>query len=176
MLANDATMAEFRYSVAKILAAHVDAPFDPRGRDFIEKIASALYERHKQFPQWPKSVRHFYACYDINYQVGNGGFAQAAYNVPELLLVARKAFEELGCRQAAELCERAVSMLPAELREHLAKGLRAGPSLQDVFDHFNESEMAQLDSDLTDEFWADGKLQKLVEQNREDFESVDRIS
>ena len=169
-------MTNYRHSLAKILAGHVDAPYAPEHRGFIEKIASALYERHKQFPDWPESVRLFYACYDINFQVGNGGFAQAAYNVPELLPVAQKAFEKFGCKQAADLCQRAVLILPEELREHLAKGLRETPSLQDVFDHFNDSEMAKLDENLPEEFWADDKLLELVQQNRNDFESLDRLT
>jgi hypothetical protein len=169
-------MTNYRYSLAKILAGHVDAPFAPEHRGFIEKIASALYERHKQFPEWPESVRLFYACYDINYQVGNGGFAQAAYNVPELLPVAQKAFERFGRNQAADLCRRAISMLPIELQDHFAKGLRGRPSLDDVFKHFSESQMAQLDEDLPQEFWADDALQQLVQQHRTDFESVDRLT
>jgi len=169
-------MADRRYSLVKILAGHVDGPYDPERREFIEDIASALYERHEQFPQWPESVRLFYACYDINFQVGNGGFAQAAYNVPELLPVAQRAFERFGRKQAADLCRRAVSMLPAELREHLAKGLRDGPSIGEVFGHFRESDMAELDSNLPEEFWADDALQDLVQQYRKEFESVDRIA
>lgn len=169
-------MASFRYSLVKILAAHVDASYDPERREFIEKIASALYERHEQFPQWPESVRLFYACYDINFQVGNGGFGQAAYNVPELLAIAPKAFERFGRKQAADLLRRAESMLPAELQEHLAKGLRDRPTIDDVFAHFCTSEMAQLDENLPAEFWADDALQDLVQQNRKDFESVDQIT
>ena len=168
-------MANLRYSLRKILAAHVDGPYDPERREFIEKVASALYERHEQFPRWPESVRLFYACYDINHQVGNGGFAQAAYNAPELLPIAQKAFESFGRKRAADLCRSAVAMLPAELREHLAKGLRFDASLQDVFDHFSESEMALLDQNLPEDFWADDALQELVQQHRQDFESVDRI-
>jgi hypothetical protein len=97
-------MAKHRRSLAKILADHVDAPYDPEHREFVEYIAFALYERHKDFPRWPESVRFFYACYDLNVQVGNGGFAQAAYNVPHLLPVAQKAFERFGRRKAAALC------------------------------------------------------------------------
>jgi hypothetical protein len=33
--------------------------------------------------------------------------------------------------------------------------------------------MAELDQNLPDEFWADDKLQKLVEQHRAAFEAVD---
>lgn len=170
-------MAEYRHSLVKILADHVDAPYDPYQRKFIEYVAAALYERHMQFPQWPSSVRMFYACYDLNYQVGNGGFAQAAYNVPELLPIAQTAFERFGCRQAAELCGRAVSMLPAELQEHFAKGLRADRrTIEDAFEHFSESEMSELDKNVPGEFWVDDKLQELVEQNRKEFQSVDSIS
>jgi hypothetical protein len=67
-------------------------------------------------------------------------------------------------------------MLPAELQQHLAKGLRDRPSLPDVFDHFDDSEMAKLDENLPAEFWAEDKLQELVEQNRKDFESVDSLA
>jgi hypothetical protein len=111
----------------------------------------------------------------LNYQVGNGGFAQAAYNVPQLIYVARKAFEHFGSMKAAALCKEAISMLPAELTEHLAKGFVGTESLQDVFEHFQESAMAELDERVPKEFWADDKLQELVQQNRKDFESIDGI-
>lgn len=161
-----------KYNMRKILASHVDGPYDTEKREFIEDVASALYERHEQFPQWPESVRLFYACYDINYQVGNGGFAQAAYNVPELLPIAQLAFERFGRNQAADLCRRAVAMLPAELREHLDKGLRDRTTIEEVFEHFSDSELAALDEDLPEEFWADDALQELVQRHRKDFESV----
>ncbi len=160
----------------KILAKYRDESAGTPTRELIEKIADALYERHQQFAEWPESVQLFYATYDINYQVVNGGFAQAAYNVPQLLPIAQKAFERFGREQAAERCERAVLMLSAEIRDHLAKGLRNRPSLDDVFEHFNESEMAQLDENLPREFWADDALRQLVLQHQIDFESVDRLA
>ena len=169
-------MSEPRRSLAFLLADHVDAPYDPGHREFIEDIADALYERHQDFPRWPESVRYFYACYDLNFQVGNGGFAQAAYNVPELIPIAQKAFESFGRMKAAELCRRAVSMLPAEFAEHLAKGFTGTESLEEVFQHFKESALAELDAEVPDEFWADDKLQELVERNRKDFESIDRLA
>ena len=121
-------------------------------------------------------MSHFYTCYDLNFQVGNGGFAQAAYNVPHLIPVAQVAFERFGRPKAAELCRRAAAMLPAELAEHAAKGFAGGKSLAEVFAHFSDSEMAALDQELPDEFWADDALQALVERHREDFASVDRLS
>jgi hypothetical protein len=169
-------MSGSRRSLASLLTGHVDAPYDPEHREFIERIASAFYERHRDFSQWPESVRYFYACYDLNHQVGNGGFAQAAYNVPELIPVALKAFEQFGRMKAAELCRRAISILPAEHAQHLAKGFTGAKPLEEVFDHFKESSLAQLDAELPAEFWADDKLQELVERNRTDFESLDRLA
>jgi len=169
-------MAEFRWYLASLLADHIDARYDPEHREFIEDVADALYERHENFPRWPESVRHFYACYDLNWQVLNGGWAQAAYNVPGLISVAGKAFERFGRPAAAELCRRALSMLPAEVAAHVAKGFTGRESLEEVFEHFDDSAMAELDADVTSEFYADDKLQELVELHRSDFESVDRLS
>lgn len=49
-------------------------------------------------------------------------------------------------------------------------------SARHVFEHFRESEMAELDENIPGEFYADDKLQELIEQNRQDFASVDEIS
>ena len=111
-------MSSYRRNFSKLLADHKDAPYDPDHREFVENIASALYERYEDLPpilEWPKAVRYFYACYDLNFQVGNGGFAQAAYNVPELFPIAAEAFDYFGHHEAAQLCRTAISMLPSEL-------------------------------------------------------------
>jgi hypothetical protein len=118
-------------------------------------------------------VRYFFACYDLNYQVGNGGFAQAAYNVPELFPIAVEAFEYFGHQEAAQLCRTAISMLPPELAEHFEKGLTDSPDLQEVFDHFDDSAMQTLDEQIPDNFWVDDRLQQLVEENRNEFLSID---
>jgi hypothetical protein len=67
-------------------------------------------------------------------------------------------------------------MLPAEQAEHAAKGFAGRESLEEVFAHFSDSEMAALDQVLPDEFWADDALQALVERHREEFASVDRLT
>ncbi len=108
--------------------------------------------------------------------MGNGGFAQAAYNVPELLPIAAEAFDYFGHQEAAELCRAAISMLPSELAEHLNKGLTEAPDLQDVFDHFDDSGMQALDEQTPDNFWVDDRLQQLVEDNRDDFLSMDSLT
>ncbi|MEO1618380.1 MAG: DUF4375 domain-containing protein [Planctomycetota bacterium] len=172
-------MNSYRQTFSKLLADHKDAAYDPEHREFVESIASALYERYEDLPpilEWPKAVRFFYACYDLNFQVGNGGFAQAAYNAPELFPIAAEALDDFGHKEAAQLCRTAISMLPSELAEHLNKGLTETPDLQDVFDHFDESAMEALDERTPDNFWVDDRLQKLVEDNRDEFLSIDSIS
>lgn len=171
-------MTAYRYDMSKIIDGHIDGPYDPEQREFIEQIASALYERVEDLPpisEWPAPVRQFYAVYDFNFQVGNGGFAQAAYNVPHLFPIALNTFEELGLRNAAALCRKALAMLPAEITTQIEKGIIDNASLEDVFEHFDDSEMAELDESIPDDFWADASLQRLAEKNRQAFLSVDSM-
>ena len=168
-------MTGYRYQFAQILEKR---DYDPGDRDLIEKVASALYERYEELPEFsrlPDAVRYFFACYDLNFQVGNGGFAQAAYNVPELFPIAMDVFRHFGCPQAAKICEQAIDLLPAELAEQIRKGLDVTESIEEVFEHFNDSEMNQLDDNIPDEFWADQKLHQLVENHRDDFLQMDQL-
>jgi hypothetical protein len=162
-------------SLKAILDNHVDTLFDleaVNGRELIERIATALYQRHEQFPRWPKSVQHFYACYNLNFQ----GFAKAAYNVPHIIPVAQEAFERLGRPEAAELCKRAVALLPAELAEQVVKGFIGGEELEAVLAHIEESALSELDRDKPSEFWADAALHDLVQSHRADFTAVDSLA
>lgn len=171
-------MSAYRYDFTKIFDGHTDGPYDPERREFIEQIASALYERVEDLPpfeEWPEPVRQFYAIYDFNFQVGNGGFAQAAYNVPHLFPIALRAFEHLGLKDAAAICREALAKLPDEITSQIEKGIIDTESLEDVFEHFDDSEMAELDEAIPAEFWADDKLQRLAEDNREAFVSVDSL-
>ena len=169
-------MSAPRRSLASLLASHVDAPYDPEHREFIERIASALYAQHAAFCQWPESVRHFYACYDLIHQILNGGWSQIVCNVPELIPVGKQAFESLGCPEAADLCRRAYSMLPPELVAHLEQGGSGTYGFDEVLDRFDFSRFDELDKQTPSEFHADDKLQKLVERHRSDFQSADQLS
>ncbi len=171
-------MSAYRYNFTKIFGGHIAGPYDPERREFIEQIASALYERIEDLPpieEWPDPVRQFYALYDFNFQVGNGGFAQAAYNVPHLFPIALSTFEKLGLRDAAAICRKALAILPDEITSQIEKGVIDTDSLEDVFEHFDDSEMAELDEAIPDEFWADDKLQRLAEDNRAAFLSLDSM-
>jgi len=172
-------MPAYRRYLTKLLADHTDAPYDDEKREFVEDIASALYERSDDLPpieEWPQSVRYFYACYDLNYQVGNGGFAQAAYNVPELIPIALDAFRHFGHSNAVAHLERVITLLPSELADHDEKGFGNDETIGEVFEHFDESKLSELDEDIPDDFWVDARLQKLVEENRGEFASVDAMA
>lgn len=146
-------------------------------RDLIEHIATAIYDLFEDEScnpfEWPTAVLNFYTLYDLNFQVGNGGFAQAAYNVPELLPQAVKAFNALGKPQAASFIEEIVQLMPKELQEHLEKGLDETSDIQDVFDHFVESDLAQFDEKEPDEFWVDDALHQYALAHQDVFQSMD---
>lgn len=171
-------MSVYRRNFQQIFAEHQPGPFNIENRNFIESIASALYERLADMPSpedWPQPVLDFYTLYDLNFQVGNGGFAQAAYNAPDLFPDAIDAFRRLNLPQAAVLCEQALKKLPAELQLFFEKGILETDSLDDVFEHFNDSELNELDDQIPDEFWADAELQKLAEDNEDAFLAVDEL-
>lgn len=171
-------MSNYRYDIQKIFSEHTPGPYDPENRRFIEQIASALYERLEDLPpleQWSEGVRKFFVLYEFNYQVGNGGFAQAAYNTPNLFPMALDAYESLGCHEAAALCRRAWEKLPAELTSQIEKGIVDTDSLEDVFEHFDDSEMSELDGTIPDEFWADDVLQGVAEKHVDEFLMLDTL-
>lgn len=169
-------MPEYETTFTEILSAIPDPPDPSEFYDIAEDIAQALYERFESLPpirEWEVPVRNFFALYDLNFQVGNGGFAQAAYNIPELLPVAEQAFSEIGCSEAAKLCRTAIEMLPKEFSEYLAKGIDDTNSISEVFSHFKESDMAGLDSAIPDEFWVEERLSHYVLDHRQSFLALD---
>jgi hypothetical protein len=60
-------------------------------------------DRHESFAGLPLAVRNYFASRYVECEVGNGGFAQAAYNVPHLFDAAREGYSALGLDGAADL-------------------------------------------------------------------------
>lgn len=98
-------------------------------------------------------VQTYYASRYVEWEVGNGGFAQAVLNIPEWLEPAACAFENLGkpkvaetIREARQIYEREKSALP-EVRPG------AEPELSD---YFLENAFNYLDDRLDQiHFWSD---------------------
>ena len=131
-------MPPIRRSFVKVFADFPPTNTKEGDRQFTEAMASTIYARVRAgepaIDTWPQAVRFFYGCYHFMYQISNGGFAQAAYNSPELFSVIDKAYELFNCRRAKSLIELAISLLPAEGAEHDAKALHATRDLQAEFE------------------------------------------
>ncbi len=90
----------------------------------------------------PRPVALFYAARTLEFDVGNGGFAQAAYNYPDWFGLAAEGYRAFDLPLAAERIEKARTLLPGERR--LFTATRIGH----LFEQFQESRLAKLDSDL----------------------------
>ena len=79
------------------------------------------------------------------------------------------------CNRLA-LLRKVIALLPNELAEHNEKGFGSDESIGEVFARFAESKLLEFDEDLPEDFWVDDRLQRLVEENRSDFQSVDSMT
>ncbi|APW41770.1 DMP19 family protein [Rhodoferax saidenbachensis] len=62
----------------------------------------------------PSAIGVYYASRLLQWEVGNGGFSQAAYNVPEWLSRAATAYEVLGREQFSALLRKADGLIPSD--------------------------------------------------------------
>jgi hypothetical protein len=107
-------------------------------------------------------------------EVGNGGFAQAAFNIPEWFPLAEAGYTTLGKHRAAALIHEARQLLPAELALLGAKGLRGkATTIEKVFEHFDDSELASLDERIPeDEWWIDDERIEYARRHQAAFRRV----
>jgi Domain of unknown function (DUF4375) len=95
----------------------------------------------------PDPIRYVWAGRHVQWQVGNGGFAQAAFNCPHLLEDAKLCYLALGRPVAAALIETAIMLVnkgEAEFNDN---------SIGELFEDFQDSEFAKLDEDLESAGW-----------------------
>src|SRR5262245_16504240 len=59
----------------------------------------------------------YFASRYLEWEVGNGGFAQAAYNIPEWFPLAAWSYDALGLEKAGDVIREASALLPKENRE-----------------------------------------------------------
>jgi hypothetical protein len=121
---------------------------------------------------FPKPVILYFASRYVQWDVGNGGFAQAAFNVPEWFKLAHEWYRLMGKTSSASLLKEAIRLLPEEKAEHGKKGLRDG-AIAEVFGHFDESRMAALDERIVSDDWEiDGERVEYVRKNRDAFRGI----
>jgi hypothetical protein len=111
----------------------------------------------------------YYASRFLQWEVGNGGFAQAAYNIPEWFQLAASGYDELGLPDFATLIREAMTLLPTENRETTFDAREIG----DLFEQFSESKLAQLDERLDETEWEVTAVRlQYVRENRQAFRDV----
>lgn len=115
-------------------------------------------------------VSVYFASRYMEWEVGNGGFAQAAYNIPEWFDPAASAYRQLGLETAAMLIQEAASIM----RKGEARGRKFNArAIGKLFQQFRESKLAKLDNRLDDVgWWADEQRLRYVRKNRAAFKVV----
>lgn len=125
----------------------------------------------------PLPVIHYYASRRMEWDVGNGGFAQAAYNMPEWFEAAARGYDAIGRADAAAHIRRALAIAKGESGV-VAKLKRRGAGIGAIFKSFRDSTLSKLDADLPDTlekigWWAMTDRIAYVRQNRPAFLSLD---
>jgi hypothetical protein len=123
----------------------------------------------------PPPVAVYFASRWLGWEVGNGGFAQAAYNIPEWFEMAAAGYAALGKPNAVALIKDALQILSKEREILERKGLLSNPQikLHEISRHFNESDMNALDAQIPDdEWWIDEERVAYVRKNRAAFRGI----
>jgi hypothetical protein len=123
----------------------------------------------------PQPVVTYWATRLMQFDVWNGGFAQAAYNIPEWFDLAAKGYERLGRPASAERIRRAAEMSQSE-QETVSWLRRRRAQIRAVFKHFKHSSLRNLAEDLDEIGWdiTEERI-KLAREHREAFAQLDRL-
>ena len=112
-------------------------------------------------------ARTYYASRYVEWEVGNGGFAQAVLNVPEYLEPAAQAFEVLGKPQVSVRIREAAAILTAELAS--LPEVRPGNE-STLSEYFLENAFTHLDEGLEEiGLWSDKERLAYVRAHRQEF-------
>ena len=116
-----------------------------------DDVVAILLSYHLFGPQElataPEEVALWYAARTMEFDVGNGGFPQAAYNIPDWFGWSAAGYRALGLPDAASLVDQAARLLP-----QARKGFTA-IDIGGLFTQFRESKLAALDARLDDVGW-----------------------
>jgi hypothetical protein len=152
-------------SLASVIAKESAGGFGSDA-EFDDALWLALCERVRSVADLealPEVARNYYASRYVEWEVGNGGFAQAVLNIPEYMEMGALAFEALQKPQVAARIREALALLKAEVGA-LPK-VRPGnePALSD---YFLDNAFSHLDEGLEDIcFWSDAERLAYVRAN-----------
>ncbi len=115
-------------------------------------------------------ARNYYASRYVEWEVGNGGFAQAVLNIPDYLEPGALAFEALGKPQVADRIREALAIFQTEVQTLPEVKPGNEPALSD---YFLDNALSDLDKGLEAiGFWSDADRLSYVRANRGAFASA----
>jgi hypothetical protein len=121
----------------------------------------------------PEPVVTYWATGMIQADVLNGGFAQAAYNIPEWFGLAAEGYSRLDRPAAAERIRQAAQLSQRELQT-VSWLRRRGAQIGAIFRHFQQSSLKALDRNLYEIGWdVTEQRRQLVRENRDAFAQLD---
>lgn len=161
-------------SLAELIDTDAESPLDRATfDDNLWLLLSERISRPADLARYDRPVAVYYASRYMQWEVENGGFAQAAYNIPDWFDLAAEAYLELEKPLAAALVRESMTLLPAELAVLQQKGLLDEASIARVFEHFQGSELAALDARIpAEEWWIDDQRVAYVRRHVGAFRGV----
>jgi len=116
---------------------------------------------------YPEPVWVYFTTRYLEWGVGNGGFAQAAMNIPDWFELAAKGNEILGKPQLAALI-RSVAEFSISERKQIDTARQGG--LESAFEYFREGAFDQFDEQLDEiGWWCDEERVEYVRAHRDQF-------
>lgn len=120
--------------------------------------------------KFPHQVQVYYASRLMEWEVANGGFAQAAMNIPEWFSPAASAYRELGKQDCADLILEAQSAA----RKDWIKIILSKFSIETAFSYFSEKKFSGLEEKLDEVgWWSDWDRVDYVRRHRDVFSTLD---
>lgn len=122
----------------------------------------------------PLPVQHYYASRFMEWEVGNGGFAQAAFNIPELFEPAARGYEALDLPACGARIREAQQILERNRRR--MQGWRR-LSIGRLFRAFARSPFARLQDGLEElGWWAEDARLAYVRKHKAAFADPDEVT
>jgi hypothetical protein len=147
-----------------------------KGEDFEDLLWSALcsvVDSPQSVTKLPEPVWVYYATRLLEGEVGNGGFAQAAMNIPDWFELAARGNEILGKPELAAFIREAEKLAASESKR-IQKARDRG--LESAFGYFREGNFEKFDQQLDDiGWWCNEDRIAYVRANRETFIRLDAI-
>lgn len=139
--------------------------------DALWGAACAMLDGQPAVDDLPDSLLVHYATRLLEWDVGNGGFAQAAMNIPEWFETAAKGYEILGKAELAAFVREAAEV--AESEESRIDEARAG-GLEDAFEYFREGVFDRFDGRLDEVGWWNNDQARLayVKEHRDELSAL----